>query len=118
MFPSIIKHLKVHGPQKIMIPSLVKAELLYGAEKSKRKKQTLEKINTFLEPYKIISFNDKASSFYTSIRSRFETQGKAIGPNDLIIAATVMARDGILITSNVKEFKMIRNLRTENWTRS
>lgn len=118
LFPSILVHLKSLGPQKIKIPSIVKAELLYGAEKSTSRKQTLERVNTFLEPYEITGFNDKASSFYAQIRSECEKHGNIIGPNDLIIAATVMAGNGILITNNEKEFKRIKMLKTENWTKS
>ena len=43
-------------------------------------------------------------------------KGTPIGPNDLIIAATVLANSGILITNNEHEFKRIEGLAMENWT--
>ncbi len=46
---------------------------------------------------------------------RQEFEGKIIGPNDLIIASTVMAHDGRLITNNEREFKRIKSLTVENW---
>ncbi len=44
-----------------------------------------------------------------------ELKGTIIGPNDYIIAATVLARNGILVTNNTKEFQRIKNLKIENW---
>ncbi len=38
-----------------------------------------------------------------------------MGPNDYIIAATVLAKNGILVTNNIKEFKRIKSLKVENW---
>ena len=37
--------------------------------------------------------------------------------NDLIIAATVLSRNGILITNNVREFSRIEELIYEDWTK-
>jgi len=37
--------------------------------------------------------------------------------NDLILAATVLANDGILVTNNEVEFKRVKELNMENWTR-
>ncbi len=39
-----------------------------------------------------------------------------IGPNDLVNAATVLARDGTLVTRNTREFERVEGLRVEDWT--
>jgi tRNA(fMet)-specific endonuclease VapC len=39
-----------------------------------------------------------------------------IGPNDLLIAATVIANNGVLITNNEREFERISEIDFENWT--
>jgi len=44
-----------------------------------------------------------------------ELKGTVIGPNDYIIAATAVAKNGILVTNNTKEFQRIKNLKIENW---
>jgi tRNA(fMet)-specific endonuclease VapC len=103
------------NPNNIKIPSIVKAELLYGAEKSQQKTKNLSSINRFLEPFEIMPFDDDCSIVYSRIRSSMELKGTIIGPNDYIIAATVLARNGILVTNNTKEFQRIKNLKIENW---
>lgn len=104
------------NPNNIKIPSVVKAELLFGAAKSNRKKQNTELINTFLLPLEIIPFDSRAAVFYAIVRSSLEKKGKVIGPNDLMIASIVLANNGTLVTNNLKEFKRIGKLKVVNWT--
>jgi tRNA(fMet)-specific endonuclease VapC len=107
IYPRILKEIRNLDPKYIKIPSIVKAELLFGAEKSKNRVENIKKVNLFIEPYEVVSFNDEAAISYSIIRSTLEFKGKSIGPNDLIIASTVLANNGILITNNEKEFKYI-----------
>ena len=104
------------NPHNIKIPSIVKAELLYGAEKSLRRDENLERVNQFLFPLEIIGFGDKESVEYSFIRAELELQGNIIGPNDLVIAATVKANDGILVTHNTKEYSRVKGLNISDWT--
>ena len=115
LYPSIMKNIQNINPNNIKIPSIVKAELLYGAEKSQQKSKNLSNINRFLEPFEIIPFDDDCSIIYSRIRSSMELKGTIIGPNDYIIAATVLAKNGILVTNNTKEFERIKSLKIENW---
>lgn len=115
LYASIMENIKNINPDNIKIPSIVKGELLYGAEKSEQKTKNLTRINQFLEPFEIIPFDDDCSIVYSRIRSDIEQKGTGIGPNDYIIAATVLAKNGILVTNNIKEFERIKNLRIENW---
>lgn len=103
-------------PEEIKICSIVQAELLYGAEKSMKKKENLKRIEEFLFPFEIVAFGENESSSYSKIRAELEKDGILIGPNDLLIAATVVKNDGILITNNVKEFGRVNELQIENWT--
>jgi tRNA(fMet)-specific endonuclease VapC len=103
-------------PDEIKISSIVQAELLYGAEKSIKKEDNLKNIKNFLFPFEIVAFGENESNSYSKIRAELEKEGYVIGPNDLLIAAAVLANGGILITNNVKEFERVKNLRIENWT--
>ncbi|MCD6122501.1 MAG: type II toxin-antitoxin system VapC family toxin [Spirochaetales bacterium] len=116
MYPKLKEKLLNHNPEMIVIPSITKAELLYGAEKSQRKEENLEKINEFLLPYCIQGFNDAETTTYAIIRKELEEDGTSIGPNDIIIASIVLANNGVLITKNTKEFNRIRGLEIEDWT--
>ncbi len=103
-------------PNGIAIPSIVKAELLLGAYKSKQRKSNLEKLERFLEPFAIHDFDSQAACEYASIRYECESRGISVGPNDLFISAIVRYNDGILVTHNVAEFGGIPGLKLEDWT--
>jgi len=104
------------NPNNIKIPSVTKAELLYGAEKSQRKNENIKKVNQFLFPLEIIGFNDKEAIEYSKIRSYLEVKGIIIGPNDIIIASIVKANNGVLITNNTKEFARVKGLNIMDWS--
>jgi len=116
LYPPVLENIQNSNPNNIKIPSIVKAELLYGAEKSQHKTKNLTNINRFLEPFEIIPFDDDCSIIYSKIRATLELKGTGIGPNDYIIASTTLAKNGILVTNNNKEFERINNLKIENWT--
>ena len=114
LYPSILEELKQRKPEEIKIPAIVKAELLLGVEKSEHKKKNFDLYSKFLEPFEIISFDDKAAVFYAKIRASLEQKGKIIG---LIISAITMANNGILVSHNTKEFKQVSGLQLENWVK-
>jgi tRNA(fMet)-specific endonuclease VapC len=104
-------------PNEIQIPSIVKAELLLGAYKSNKKKETLNKVEKFLEPFEIIPFMDLITYTYAEIRNDIEKKGEVIGPNDMLIASIVKFHDGILVTNNTKEFQRVKGLKLDNWAK-
>ena len=112
----IMNKLLSNHPSDIKIPSIVKAELLYGVEKSQKRDYNLKIIEQFLMTFEIIPFDNDASEVYGKVRFELESIGRPIGPNDLIIASTVLSKKGILITNNIREFERIENLKIENWT--
>lgn len=105
------------SPGDIKIPSIVKAELLFGAAKSQRRKENTERTERFLEPFEIVPFTDAMTYVYAELRADSEKRGAPVGPNDLLIAAIVKHMGGILVTNNVREFRHVKGLKSENWTR-
>jgi tRNA(fMet)-specific endonuclease VapC len=104
-------------PAEISIASVVKAELLLGAYKSKKRKENIEKVEKFLEPFEIMPFFDLITYVYADIRNETEKKGEIVGPNDLIIASIVKFHEGVFVTNNVKEFEKIKGLKIENWVK-
>ena len=102
-------------PDDIKISSIVKAELLYGVEKSVRRDRGLWAVMRFLAPYEIVPFDDAACSHYGAVRADLDRKGCPIGPNDLLIASIVLSRGGVLVRGNVREFRRIEGLLVENW---
>ncbi|MEA1049533.1 hypothetical protein U5801_06910 [Lamprobacter modestohalophilus] len=50
-----------------------------------------------------------------SVRADLKARGRPIGPYDVLIGATALARGLTMVTSNTDEFERIRGLRLEDW---
>lgn len=116
-YPPIKKRLETKKPSDIKIPSVVKAELLFGAEKSQKATENQRKIMSFLSPFEVLPFGDSETGAYARIRAQLEKKGTPIGANDMLIAAIVMADKGTLVTNNEKEFGRVKGLKVQNWTK-
>lgn len=102
-------------PEDIVVPAMVKAELLLGALKSHAPERVRATVARFLSPFEIIPFDDHAVLHYAEIRAHLERQGLPIGPNDLVIAATARSRGLRLVTHNTDEFRRVPGLGLEDW---
>ena len=100
----------------IKIPAVVKGELLTGAMKSARRDKNINEVLAFLGQFEIVPFDDASAWTYGEIKSALELKGQPIGYNDTIIAATVLAHNGILITNNTSEFRRVESLECIDWT--
>jgi tRNA(fMet)-specific endonuclease VapC len=115
-YDALRRNLLATPPNDIAVPSIVKAELLLGAYKSRKRKANLGKLEMFLQAFEVVPFSDRMTYVYSEIRSTLEKSGTIIGPNNLLIASVVKFHDGILITNNVREFRRVRGLAVEDWT--
>jgi tRNA(fMet)-specific endonuclease VapC len=106
------------GCSDAYVCSIVKAELHYGALRSKNPPQALAKLEEFLAPFRSLPFDDHCAEAYGRIRARLAQTGSLIGPNDLLIAAIAVVNGAILITHNTREFIRVEGLAIEDWEAS
>lgn len=90
-------------------------ELIFGAEKSQYRDQTIEKLNKLIEYIPVIFPEYQTAKHYGNIRAHLERSGKPIGANDLWIAAHARSFDMTLVSNNIKEFERVPDLKLENW---
>jgi tRNA(fMet)-specific endonuclease VapC len=103
------------SPADVILFSVVKAELLHGAQKYGNRECRLKILAEAFAPYASLSFDDAAAVSYANIRHELELTGNVIGPNDLMIAAIAQANDLTLVTHNTAEFRRITPLQIEDW---
>ncbi len=99
----------------VVLCSVVKAELIYGVERSRNRTQNFAQVKNFFTRFPSVPFDDAAAEVYGFIRSQLAMQGTPIGPNDLMIAAIALANDFTLVTHNLAEFGRVRGLKIEDW---
>ncbi|MGB9440430.1 MAG: type II toxin-antitoxin system VapC family toxin, partial [Desulfobacterales bacterium] len=111
----VSKHMLAQSPSELAIPAVVLFELEVGIAKStspNKRKSQLQEITALVN---ILPFGIAESRSAAQIRVELEKQGLPIGPYDVLIAATALANNTILITHNQKEFGRIEGLKIEDW---
>lgn len=113
--PELIARFRQRSPADIALCSVVKAELLYGAQRSQRREANLQTLRALFAPLASLPFDDNAAEHYGQIRADLLAQGRPIGPNDFMIAAIARAHGATLVTHNTAEFSRVPGLRLEDW---
>ena len=113
--PRVVDQLERLNPADVAISAVVKAELAFGARRSRHVAANLRLVDAFVEPFVCLPFDGRAADVYGSIRADLEREGRPIGPNDLLIAATALAYSLTLVTHNVSEFNRVPGLSVVDW---
>lgn len=64
-----------------------------------------------------LPFDADAAMTCARIRAALERKGQMIGQLDCLIAAQAVARELVLVTDDLREFRRVPGLRCENWMR-
>lgn len=103
-------------PEDVCVSSVTYAELVHGVEKSAAVEKNRLALSMLLANIEIKNFDTDAADCYGKIRADLEKKGTPIGPLDMMIAGHAQSLDLTIVTSNVKEFARVDNLKIENWT--
>jgi tRNA(fMet)-specific endonuclease VapC len=112
---SVLKRIRVEI-DKIALSTLVLAELDYGAKVSQKSEENLEKLYRLVEIVQVVPFDIECAKIFGTIKSRLRSLDKPTGEVDALIAATAMAHEAILVTTNKKHFENIEGLKVEIWS--
>ena len=113
---SAAARLEASNPDTVGIPMIVAAELRYAAAHSLRKDANTQRLDRFLSQLQLFPFEERGTHTYAELKDTLVRAGTPIGPMDMLIAATALANDAILVTNNVREFSRVPGLRVENWS--
>jgi len=91
------------------------AELYVGVERSANQKSEEQVIHHLLKFISVLEFDDMAARLFGQITAYLQTIGKPAGDMDILIAATAMVSNHILITRNSKHFMNIPELMVEEY---
>jgi tRNA(fMet)-specific endonuclease VapC len=113
--PGVRTRLLALDPKEVVLCSVVKAELVYGARNSDRVEGNLARLRSFFDPLRSLPFDDAAAEQYGLVRAQLRRGGTPIGLNDILIASISLANDLTLVTRNQNEFRRVAGLRLVAW---
>jgi tRNA(fMet)-specific endonuclease VapC len=106
---------EVVGPENCFISEISLAELKFGVAKSQSKKKNQQALENFLSGIQILPIFP-ALDIYASEKARLQKSGKIIDDFDLLIGATAVSFDLMMVTNNTNHFNRIQNINLEDWT--
>ena len=99
----------------VFVPVVALGELYYGARKSGRVEQNLERIDAFAAAATLLDCNQATAQHYGEIKNDLRTKGRPIPENDIWIGALGMQHDLMVATRDSAHFSRISGLRFEAW---
>ncbi len=103
-------------PSEIFVSSLTVMEIKYGLAINPGKAVKIKSlIETFLSSATVLNFSSQEAEKAAEIRSILKVLGSPIGAYDVLIAATALSHNLIIVTANVREFQRVPNLQIQNW---
>jgi tRNA(fMet)-specific endonuclease VapC len=101
------------GQEHVFTSIIVSSEVNYGVRKRGSAELT-RKVGDVLGRMFVAVFEPPADQHYAVLRCAMDAAGKALAPNDLLIASHALALDATLVTDD-RAFAFVPDLRTENW---
>lgn len=96
------------------ISEITLAELYYGAANSGRKNEKLPAVKALEELFTPLSVRSSLE-IYGEAKTDLRQKGLLIDDFDLLIGATAIANDMIMVTENIKHLSRIQGIIVENW---
>jgi len=103
---------------KVLVSSIVAAELWYGVAKSARPEANALLVETFFAgPVSLLAFEREDAKVAGRVRADLESVGKPIGAYDLLIAGQALRHQLTLITAHAREFGRVKGLDWQDWAK-
>ena len=102
----------VHGEPAISV--ITQSELMVGVHRAnsiERRAKRLRFVQSIIANVAVIPIDSRTAEVHARILASLSQSGTAIGPHDNWIAATALAYDYELLTTNANEFRRVHGLR-------
>ena len=116
--PGVVQHWSRMGDQALATSAICEAELLFGLERRNSERLWLEYRNYLENRIRLFPIDKPVADVFGKLKSELERKGRPRADFDLLVAATALSNDLILVTANDRHFRDIPALKVENWTKS
>ena len=104
----------VANATKCHLPVVVIGELYYGAYRSGRVQENLNKVDELLGEFKVLGCNVETGQIYGRLKHQLRMMGKPIPENDLWIGA-IAKQHNLLVATKDHHFQAIEAVETVGW---
>lgn len=115
--PDVIASMQDTSPDEIAVSTVTRYELFVGVYKCRRPEREREKVAALLEQVHELALTRSAAERAAEIRATLETDGRMIGPYDVLLAGQAVEAQLRLVTGNAREFDRVPQLECRMWRR-
>jgi len=90
--------LKEYGREDVGLPTVVLAELYYGAEHSQRREQNVAKVVALRRAMRVLPLTEAIARRFGALRAALRPRGIVKSDFDLVIAATALEHGAALVS--------------------
>jgi len=114
--PVLARRMRFQPANALFTSAICVMELRYGATRKDDGGVLWRRIESAVLPrVQIVDLGEEEAILAGDLRSYLERRGQPIQTEDLLIAATALARGFVVVTHNQAHFSRIPNLRVEDW---
>lgn len=99
---------------KLTINIISYYEILRGL-KDLGNREKIERFEDFIRENELISIRKETVQNAAEIYAYLKKEGNMIEDADILMAATAIVEDLVLITNNIRHFKRVKDLKLDNW---
>jgi len=112
-------HVARHGEEEAYLSVVTASELLHGVHRAVEPDVRARRsafVEGILERFAVLPVDLACARAHAQLWAELSRAGNLIGPHDLWLAATCVARGLTMVTANVREFACVPGLELEAWT--
>ena len=103
-------------PENIFISEITLAELKFGVEKSEAQTKNRKTLHNFLSGVQVLPII-QCLDIFAMEKARLSKMGIFIDVFDLLIGASALANELIMVTNNVGHLSRLKGIHLEDWTK-
>ncbi|HEX9158932.1 MAG TPA: PIN domain-containing protein [Rhizomicrobium sp.] len=113
---SVRERIKRQSPSALAISVVTELEVEYGLARAPQlRKHVAAAMRALINATTVVPFEREDARVAAPLRASLAASGISIGAYDLLLAASALRRDLVLVTHNVREFARVGGLGLEDW---
>lgn len=115
LYPELDARVRSIPNELLCISVITRYELLYGVQLKPEATALNPLVANFLQRIPTLPFDNDAAASFALVSAQLRREGLGMGTMDAMIASHALSVDAIVVTNNMKHFRVVTNLKLENW---
>jgi tRNA(fMet)-specific endonuclease VapC len=114
--PRTLQRITAAAPEDLAASTITRMEIAYGLLLNPALARQLQPVmDALFGSIRVLAYGEEAAAATALARAGLKRRGRPIGAFDILIVGTALAHDLTLVTSNVRELRLVEGLRIEDW---